>query len=292
MIASIADKPSRLVVGMMSGTSVDGVDAALVRIGTRDGEMNVEQLAFQNKPFPPAVREKIFELFDPEKATVRKIGYMNFLLGEIYAQAAREVARAAGVRIEDVDVIGSHGQTIWHEPVPAAPDGIPVSYTVQIGEGAVIAERTGVVTVSDFRVADVAAGGQGAPLVPFTEFLLYRRQHETILLQNIGGIGNVTILPAGAKPEDVFAFDTGPGNMIMRWYPLSHTERRRTMRAADWPRRERSAGSFLPGCRRTPTMRSRCPRRRGVSTLARSTPRRFSRGRKLTACRTRTSWLQ
>ena len=215
MIASIADKPSRLVVGMMSGTSVDGVDAALVRIGTRDGEMNVEQLAFQNKPFPPAVREKIFELFDPEKATVRKIGYMNFLLGEIYAQAAREVARAAGVRIEDVDVIGSHGQTIWHEPVPAAPDGIPVSYTVQIGEGAVIAERTGVVTVSDFRVADVAAGGQGAPLVPFTEFLLYRRQHETILLQNIGGIGNVTILPAGAKPEDVFAFDTGPGNMIM-----------------------------------------------------------------------------
>lgn len=210
MITQIEKKDTRLVVGMMSGTSVDGVDAALVRISTADGELKVEQLAFQNKPFPPGVREKIFELFDPEKATVKKIGYMNFLLGEIYASAAREVAEAAGVPIEDVDVIGSHGQTIWHEPKPASPDGIPVSYTVQIGEGSVIAERTGVLTVSDFRVADVAAGGQGAPLVPFTEYLLYRRMNDTILLQNIGGIGNVTILPAGAAPEDIFAFDTGP----------------------------------------------------------------------------------
>lgn len=215
MITSIAEKNTRLVVGMMSGTSVDGVDAALVRISTEQGDLKVEQLAFQNKPFPPAVREKIFELFDPEKATVKKIGYMNFLLGELYANAAREVAQAAGVAMEDVDVIGSHGQTIWHEPVPVSPDGIPVSYTVQIGEGSVIAERTGVVTVSDFRVADMAAGGQGAPLVPFTEYLLYRRENETILLQNIGGIGNVTVLPAGAQPEDIFAFDTGPGNMII-----------------------------------------------------------------------------
>lgn len=114
-----------------------------------------------------------------------------------------------------MDLIGSHGQTIWHEPVPCEKDGFPVRYTVQIGEGSVIANRTGLVTVSDFRVADMAAGGQGAPLVTFSEYLLYRLEDETLLLQNIGGIGNMTVLPAAARPEEVFAFDTGPGNMII-----------------------------------------------------------------------------
>lgn len=214
MIASIAGKKERVVIGMMSGTSVDGVDAALVRI-RGDKAPKAELLAFRNTPFPPAVREKIFALFDPQKATVERVGYMNFLLGELYANAALAIAAQAGMTMADIDAIGSHGQTIWHAPEIQSPDGIPIRYTVQIGEGAVIAARTGVVTVSDFRVADVAAGGQGAPLVPFTEYMLYRRERETILLQNIGGIGNITVLPAGAAPRDVFAFDTGPGNMLI-----------------------------------------------------------------------------
>lgn len=208
-------KEVRHVVGMMSGTSVDGVDAALVEISGTDSEPKVKLLAFENKPYPPQVREKIFSLFTPANATVDKVGYMNFLLGEIYAKSALSVIEKAGMKPEEIDVIGSHGQTIWHAPIPESPDGIPVAYTVQIGEGSVIAERTGILTVSDFRVADMAAGGQGAPLVPFSEYLLYRRERETILLQNIGGIGNMTVMPAGAKPRDVFAFDTGPGNMII-----------------------------------------------------------------------------
>lgn len=208
-------KEVRHVVGMMSGTSVDGVDAALVEISGTDSEPKVKLLAFENKPYPPQVREKIFLLFTPANATVDKVGYMNFLLGEIYAKSALSVIEKAGMKPEEIDVIGSHGQTIWHAPIPESPDGIPVAYTVQIGEGSVIAERTGILTVSDFRVADMAAGGQGAPLVPFSEYLLYRREKETILLQNIGGIGNMTVMPAGAKPRDVFAFDTGPGNMII-----------------------------------------------------------------------------
>ena len=208
-------KEVRHVVGMMSGTSVDGVDAALVEISGTDSEPKVKLLAFENKPYPPQVREKIFSLFTPANATVDKVGYMNFLLGEIYAKSALSVIEKAGMKPEEIDVIGSHGQTIWHAPIPESPDGIPVAYTVQSGEGSVIAERTGILTVSDFRVADMAAGGQGAPLVPFSEYLLYRREKETILLQNIGGIGNMTVMPAGAKPRDVFAFDTGPGNMII-----------------------------------------------------------------------------
>ena len=215
MLDRIREKPVRRVVGMMSGTSVDGVDAALVEIGGRESAPGVKLLAFRNTPFPKEVREGIFTLFKPETATVDKVGAMNFLLGRIYAQAALEVIRAAGLPPGEVDLIGSHGQTIWHAPVEEPYWGRPVRYTVQIGEGAVIAQETGITTVSDFRVADMAAGGQGAPLVPFSEYLLYRREEECILLQNIGGIGNMTVMPAAARPEEVYAFDTGPGNMII-----------------------------------------------------------------------------
>jgi len=140
---------------------------------------------------------------------------MNMWLGERFADAALSAIAAAGVAPEDVSVIGSHGQTIYHVPACERMEGYDVHYTVQIGEGAVIAARTGIPCVSDFRVADMAAGGQGAPLVPFTEFLLYREESRTLLLQNIGGIGNVTVLPAGCQAGDVYAFDTGPGNMLM-----------------------------------------------------------------------------
>ncbi|MGN8969581.1 anhydro-N-acetylmuramic acid kinase [Intestinimonas sp. HCP28S3_D6] len=215
MLEEIRKKSVRRVVGLMSGTSVDGIDAALVEIGGTDEAPEVRLIAFEDRPWPEKVREQIFPLFRPETATVDKIGYMNFLMGEIYAQSVCSVVEKAGLTLADVDLIGSHGQTIWHAPEVCDKDGFPVIFTVQIGEGSVIAARTGIPTVSDFRVADMAVGGQGAPLVPFSEYLLYRRPGETILLQNIGGIGNMTVLPGDEGPEAVYAFDTGPGNMII-----------------------------------------------------------------------------
>ena len=215
MLEEIRNKPLRRVVGLMSGTSVDGIDAALVEIGGSDQAPEVRLLAFEDRPWPEGVREEILPVFGPGTGPEDKIGYMNFLMGEIYAQAVVSVVEKAGLTLADIDLIGSHGQTIWHAPEPCDKDGFPVVFTVQIGEGSVIAARTGVPTVSDFRVADLAVGGQGAPLVPFSEYLLYRRSGKTILLQNIGGIGNMTVLPGDEGPEAVYAFDTGPGNMII-----------------------------------------------------------------------------
>lgn len=211
-------------VGLMSGTSVDGIDAAVIKITDQhSGEAKrldaakpqIELLAFANTPFPEHVRTKIFELFDPRQATIDKVGAMNVWLGELYSQATHSIIKQAGLSSEQIAAVGSHGQTIYHAPEPNWIDGFNLHHTVQIGEGAVIANRTGIPCVSDFRVADMAAGGQGAPLVPFTEYLLFAEQNQTLLLQNIGGIGNVTVLPAGGDPGEVFAFDTGPGNMII-----------------------------------------------------------------------------
>lgn len=226
MLRDIAEKPVRRIVGLMSGTSVDGIDAALVELSGEQDAPSVRLLAFEDRPFPDAVRSGIFELFDPVKATVDKLGRMSYVLGELYAEAALSVIREAGLSPSEVDAVASHGQTIWHSPDEVQFCGQSARCTVQIGEGAVIAQRTGLVTVSDFRVADLAAGGQGAPLVPFTEYLLYRSTERTRLLQNIGGIGNMTVLPAGCAPEDVYAFDTGPGNMLIDAVVSAATEGR------------------------------------------------------------------
>lgn len=214
MFENIVKKSARNVVGLMSGTSVDGIDAALVEISGID-DLKVNLIEFENIPYPKDFRSRIFELFDPKTSSVAKIGQMNFLLGELYADAALAVIKKAGLRPRDIDLIGSHGQTIYHQPDYEMIEGYDIHYTVQIGEGAVISARTGIPCVSDFRVADMAFGGQGAPLVPFTEYLLYRSQDKNILLQNIGGIGNITVIPAQCDASDVFAFDTGPGNMII-----------------------------------------------------------------------------
>jgi anhydro-N-acetylmuramic acid kinase len=226
---SVAAPNRRYAVGLMSGTSVDGIDSALVEISGIAGDPpNVRLIAFENTPYPTKVREEIFTLFDPDKATVDKVGRMNVWLGELFAKAALSVIANAGLEPKDVAVIGSHGQTIYHAPEIQQMDGYNLHYTVQIGEGSVVSARTGITCVSDFRAADMAVGGQGAPLVPFTEYLLYREANRTLLLQNIGGIGNITVIPAGCTPEQVYAFDTGPGNMLIdgvvaRLYPGEKT---------------------------------------------------------------------
>lgn len=200
-----------LALGIMSGTSADGIDVALVRVAGRNASLE----NFAAFPFPLRVQKAILKLGEGRPVATGEISQLNFLLGELFASAALAACKKFRVAPARIDVIGSHGQTVFHLGMPAAFHGQRVASTLQIGDPSVIAVRTGITTVGDFRPADMAAGGQGAPLVPFVDFLLYR--HPTIgrVALNIGGIANVTVIPEGAKLEDVFAFDTGPGNMVI-----------------------------------------------------------------------------
>jgi anhydro-N-acetylmuramic acid kinase len=183
------------VAGLISGTSVDGIDVAVCDI-TDDAMVLV---ASGTVPYSRQVREAILAVSNAS-AHVGEISQLNFMIGELFADALVRT-----LRMETVELIGSHGQTIFHHR----------ESTLQIGEAAVIAQRTGKPVVSDFRVADMAAGGRGAPLVPFLDYRLFRDPHRHRVALNIGGIANITVIPAGAGPEDVVAFDTGPGNMVM-----------------------------------------------------------------------------
>lgn len=214
-LINIIEKPSRLVIGIMSGTSADGVDAALCRITGHGLDSNIEQLGFHFKPFEENVRNEILRLASGNAAVAADFCSMNFLLGNLYKEAALELCSKLGVKPGDIDLIGSHGQTFWHIPVAEDYLGMSFKSTFQLGECSVLAQEFGCPVIGDFRVRDVAAGGLGAPLVPYSEFLIYRSNTKCIALQNIGGIGNVTCLPPACRLEDVFAFDTGPGNMVM-----------------------------------------------------------------------------
>jgi anhydro-N-acetylmuramic acid kinase len=206
---------SRLAVGLMSGTSMDGIDAALVEIRGSPERPRVRLLAFVKVPYGPEVRTRIARMAAGDAVNAGAISQLNFLLGGLFAEAALKVCRRAGVSPRQVSVAGSHGQTIYHQGAPTREGGLQIASTLQIAEPAVIAERTGVPVVADFRTADIAAGGQGAPLVPMVDYLLLRDAREGRVALNIGGIANVTVLPARTKPEDVFGFDTGPGNMVI-----------------------------------------------------------------------------
>jgi anhydro-N-acetylmuramic acid kinase len=193
------------VAGLISGTSVDGIDVAVVDIGE-----SIQVIAAKTVPYPPEVRDAILSVSNRDTHTAT-IARLNFLLGELFADAVRQ----SGVPLETIELIGSHGQTIFHEGQPIDYLGHPVASTMQIGEAGVIAERTGIETIADFRANDIAAGGQGAPLVPFLDYQLFRHPTLARVALNIGGIGNITVIPANAAPEDVIAFDTGPGNMVI-----------------------------------------------------------------------------
>lgn len=210
---SLWNKPSRLVVGLMSGTSADGIDAVLTRITGCGLSTNVEQLGFYFQPFDAATRQAILASCSGSSGGTRDICLLGTHLGRLYAEAVRELLKQTGTK--KIDLIGSHGQTVYHIPDDTAYLGGTVRGTLQIGDPSYLAEEFGCPVVSDFRVRDMAAGGLGAPLVPYTEFLLYRSETEDVALQNIGGIGNVTLLPAGCLLENIIAFDTGPGNMVM-----------------------------------------------------------------------------
>jgi len=213
-IGRYASKEKRLVVGLMSGTSADAIDAALVEISGSGPDTKIRLLHYIEAPYEPNVRQAIFHLFSPE-GKAEEVSRVNFLLGELFADAALDVIKTARIQPSEVDLIASHGQTIVHLPQASRLGDRHIASTLQIGEPCVIAERTGITTVADFRTRDIAAGGQGAPLAAFADFVLFRDAEKGRAVQNIGGIANVTVLPAGAHLEDVFAFDTGPGNMII-----------------------------------------------------------------------------
>ena len=207
------NKPSRLVVGLMSGTSADGIDAALTRITGHGLETKVEPLGFYFLPFDQATRQAILNICGGESGGTREVCLLGTHLGRLYARAVRELLKSTGT--EQIDLIGCHGQTVYHIPEATSYLGHAIRGTLQIGDPSYLAEEFACPVVSDFRIRDMAAGGLGAPLVPYTEFLLYRSEDGDVALQNIGGIGNVTLLPAGCSLEQVTAFDTGPGNMVM-----------------------------------------------------------------------------
>src|SRR5271156_3798326 len=204
-----------IVAGVMSGTSADGINVALVRLSdNRRGQQYPRHtlLARAEYPFPAPVRRAILAMMNAELARVADLARLNFLLGELYAEAVAKTARKHRVKL---DLVGCHGQTLYHQGTAARFLGRTLAATWQTGEGAVIASRLRVPVVSDFRPADIAAGGKGAPLVPFLDYLVYRDQRVARIAQNIGGIANLTAIPAGASLRQVLAFDTGPGNMVM-----------------------------------------------------------------------------
>ena len=226
-----------IVAGVMSGTSADGINVALVRFAADDGETNAlvrhkrritsegdrgesgarrfsrfTLVGHTEYPFPAPVRRTILKMMNADSASVAELARLNFLLGELYADAVARTTRKHSVKL---DLVGCHGQTIYHQGTAAPFLGRRLAATWQTGEAAVIAARLGVPVVSDFRPADIAAGGKGAPLVPFVDYLLFRDQRIGRIVQNIGGIANLTAIPANATPKQVIAFDTGPGNMVI-----------------------------------------------------------------------------
>lgn len=222
-LLQVASKPSRRIIGLMSGTSLDAIDAAMVRIKGHGNTAEVKLEHFRSYPFPLKIRAAVRDLFDPKRARVDQICRYDFILGELFAGAVTRLLKETKIAASKVDLVAVAGQTIWHDPDPVvvSPDvhwldhPIETRSTFAIGQSAVIAERTGIITIGDLRVRDVAAGGQGAPLVPYFDWVLLRHKRRGRCIQNLGGIGNVTYLPPNGSWNDVFAFDTGPGNMII-----------------------------------------------------------------------------
>jgi len=206
---------SALCIGLISGTSVDGIDAALVEIEGHAQENHLHLRAFTTYPYPEDVRSELLGLYDDQAQAVVRICSLNTVIGGLFADAAMAICEQAGVDIRQVEVIGSHGQTVWHQPAHDPTMTLSVPSTLQIGESAIITARSGVPVIADFRVADMAVGGQGAPLAPYFDWAVFGDPERSRAIQNIGGIGNVTWLPAGAAIDQVIAFDTGPGNILM-----------------------------------------------------------------------------
>ncbi len=199
------------VIGLMSGTSVDGIDACLVKIKE---DLSFEVCGSHFIEYSETVRKLIFSLFSTV-ISIKDLCCLNFVIAEYFAKCVNELLDKMKLNAKDVDLIGSHGQTVFHHPTDKSIDGVSLSSTLQIGDGSVIAQKTGITTVSDFRTADIAVGGEGAPLVCFADEVIFGKDKKARAIQNIGGMGNVTVVSPNC---DTFAFDTGPGNVLIDYF--------------------------------------------------------------------------
>jgi anhydro-N-acetylmuramic acid kinase len=209
---SPAARRSVVVAGVMSGTSADGIDVALVKISGTTGNPKIKLLAHHSVSYPPALRRSVLAAMDAKQTSTAELARLNWRLGMAYAEAMDAAVSRHGVKL---DLVGCHGQTVYHQGEAAAYAGRRVACTWQLGEPALIAAKLRVPVVSNFRPADMAVGGQGAPLVPLLDYVLFAHNGRMRVLQNIGGIGNLTAIPANSDAEKVIAFDTGPGNMVI-----------------------------------------------------------------------------
>ncbi|MCF8266799.1 MAG: anhydro-N-acetylmuramic acid kinase [Ignavibacteriales bacterium] len=211
----LTQKEKRKVIGLMTGTSLDGVDTALVEITGNGPDTRIEFIGFLEYPFPAGFRDFVIDQSRRATSNVEDLCRLNFLLPDIYADAVRTLCAETGHDLASIDLIGSHGQTVQHLPEKHKFFGYSISSTLQIGDPAVLAKKLGIVTVGDFRTGDVALGGQGAPLVPYFDYIIFRDNSVSRALLNIGGISNFTVLDKNGTQEDVYAFDTGPGGMLI-----------------------------------------------------------------------------
>lgn len=211
----LATSFSRTAIGLMSGTSLDGIDAAAVRLEGSGFQLGTELLAFLTIPYPDALRRLLLENSAAATSSVREISQLNVRLAHAYADAVRVLARRAGLPLDAIDAIGCHGQTVYHVPDAEDCAGRPTRSTLQLGDPSTLACLLGIPVVGDFRLADMALGGQGAPLVPYFDYVYFSKPGENRALLNIGGIANLTALPGTGRIDEVTAFDTGPGNMLI-----------------------------------------------------------------------------
>jgi anhydro-N-acetylmuramic acid kinase len=253
-----------LVLGMMSGTSADGIDVALARISGAPPTLNAKLLGHTSVKFPPALRKEILRVAEQHPIAAGALSQLNFRLGEAFADAAIAACGKLRVSQKKIALIGSHGQTIFHQGKPTDYLGRPTASTLQVGEPALIAARTGITVVGDFRPADIAVGGQGAPLVPYVDQLLYRHARLGRVSLNLGGIANITVLPRAAKPRQIFAFDTGPANMLIDALVSHFTHgRRRYDKNAVLATQGRSLPALLDDLLRDPYLRLAPPKSTG-----------------------------
>jgi anhydro-N-acetylmuramic acid kinase len=255
---------SMLVLGLMSGTSADGIDVALASISGAPPHLRARLLGHTSSKFPPALRKEILRVAEQHPISAGELSQLNFRLGEVFAEAALAACRKFHVSPKRVALIGSHGQTIFHQGKPAPYLGHATASTLQIGEPSVIAARTGITTVGDFRPADMALGGQGAPLVPYADYLLYRHEKLGRVSLNLGGIANITVIPPAARPEQILAFDTGPANMLIDALVAHFTRgRQRFDKDARLARSGRSIPALLDELMRDPYLELAPPKSTG-----------------------------
>ena len=211
----LENKNKKIVAGLMSGTSLDGVDVALLEIEGNGTSTKLELIGYLQYPFPKGLRKELLKNSLKETSNVESISQLNFLIPHIYFDAIKSLCNELNFPIDNIDLIGSHGQTIQHIPNKKDYFGYKISSTLQIGDPAVLAKLSGIVTIGDFRTGDIALGGEGAPLIPYFDYIIFHSDEKNIALLNIGGISNFTILNKEKSLEDVLAFDTGPGNMLI-----------------------------------------------------------------------------